>query len=268
MTNVIPAPPTDPPNTRDGSKGALFDKVKYNLLKLGYYEISFLWWSRAKRSSLNRFMDSDKYLEDLWHIILNGDFPPFARNKETQVLEVVPFEEQSDDHKQKLAKNNEAKMVMEKDFEIYRGKKEIVKSIALKAKKESSDDETLTSGSDDEEYVMAAFIGGSWSDSENDAEDKTNDKTCLMAQTSNEATFNSSYYSDNASYLDNDKSHHRCFPVDTRLIHLESYKSLTAELFDVDSGRISIVIVNTKEYHSDILAIITRIMRRSLDNSL
>ncbi|GJT00694.1 hypothetical protein Tco_0821863 [Tanacetum coccineum] len=38
---------------------------------------------------------------------------------------------------------------------IYRGKKERVKSIALKAKKESSDDETLTSGSDDEEYVMA-----------------------------------------------------------------------------------------------------------------
>ncbi|GKE81679.1 hypothetical protein Tco_1551679, partial [Tanacetum coccineum] len=26
-----------------------------------------------------------------------------------------------------------------------------------------------------------AFIGGSWSDSENDAEDKTNDETCLMA---------------------------------------------------------------------------------------
>ncbi|GJS53978.1 hypothetical protein Tco_0627340 [Tanacetum coccineum] len=47
------------------------------------------------------------------------------------------------------------KVVMEKDSEIYRGKKEIVKSIALKAKKESSDDETLTSGSDDEEYAMA-----------------------------------------------------------------------------------------------------------------
>ncbi|GJV95940.1 hypothetical protein Tco_1547517 [Tanacetum coccineum] len=30
----------------------------------------------------------------------------------------------------------------------------------------------------------------------------------------------------------------------------------------------SIVIVNTKEYHSDVLAIITRIMRRTLDNSL
>ncbi|GKC08550.1 hypothetical protein Tco_1000160 [Tanacetum coccineum] len=47
------------------------------------------------------------------------------------------------------------KVVMEKDSKIYRGKKERVKSIALKAKKESSDDETLTSRSDDEEYAMA-----------------------------------------------------------------------------------------------------------------
>ncbi|GJR46968.1 hypothetical protein Tco_1315071 [Tanacetum coccineum] len=44
---------------------------------------------------------------------------------------------------------------MEKDSEIYKGKKERVKSIALKAKKESSDDETSTSGSDEEEYAMA-----------------------------------------------------------------------------------------------------------------
>nr|GEU43226.1 zf-CCHC domain-containing protein/UBN2 domain-containing protein [Tanacetum cinerariifolium] len=139
-------------------------------------------------------------------------------------------------------------VVMEKDFKIYRGKKERVKSIALKAKKESSDDETSTSVIDDEEYVMAVrnfqkffkrkckfvrqpreekksfrqrdekkgkrdrkcfrcgdpnhligdcpkpprnkdqkvFIGGSWSDSENNAEDKTNDETCFMAQSSNE----------------------------------------------------------------------------------
>ncbi|GJU69167.1 retrovirus-related pol polyprotein from transposon TNT 1-94 [Tanacetum coccineum] len=113
------------------------------------------------------------------------------------------------------------KVVMKKDSEIYRGKKERIKSIALKALKDSSDDETSTSESDDEEYVMAvrnlkssleekvdlcgdpnhligdclklsrnkdqkAFIGCSWSDSENDAEDKTNDETCLMAQSSNE----------------------------------------------------------------------------------
>ncbi|GKF08518.1 zf-CCHC domain-containing protein [Tanacetum coccineum] len=157
-------------------------------------------------------------------------------------------------------------VVMEKNFEIYRGKKERVKSIALKAKKESSDDETSTSKSDVKEYAIAvknfrkffrrkgkfvrqpreekksfrqrdkkkgkserkcfrcgdpnhlicdcpkpsrnkdqkAFIGGSWNDSENDAEDKTNNETCLMAQSSNEVTLNSFCYSDNASSLDND----------------------------------------------------------------
>ncbi|GJV92688.1 hypothetical protein Tco_1540501 [Tanacetum coccineum] len=45
--------------------------------------------------------------------------------------------------------------VMEKDSKYYRGKKERFKSIALKDKKEYSDDETLKSESDDEEYAMA-----------------------------------------------------------------------------------------------------------------
>ncbi|GKA49991.1 hypothetical protein Tco_0743064 [Tanacetum coccineum] len=214
---------------------------------------------------------------------MNGDFPLVAKNEVTKVLEVVPFEEQTDELKKKLAKNNKAKMVlynalpkkeyerillcktakdiwqsllithqgniqvkdnkidllvqqyeqftileeesidngfarlntiitslkaldegfssknyvrkflralhlkwrvkvtaikgskklsslaldelignlkvheavMEKDSEIYKGKKERVKSIALKAKKESSDDETSTSESDEKEYDMA-----------------------------------------------------------------------------------------------------------------
>ncbi|GJV34713.1 retrovirus-related pol polyprotein from transposon TNT 1-94 [Tanacetum coccineum] len=171
------------------------------------------------------------------HIILNGNFSPVARNKETQVLETVPFEQQDDDLKKKLAKNNEAKMVLynalpKKKYErifmcktakdiwqsflithqgnsqvknnkidllvqkyqqftileeesidssfarfntiinslkafdealdelignlkVHEVVMEIIKSIALKAKKESSDDETLTSGSDDEEYAMS-----------------------------------------------------------------------------------------------------------------
>nr|GEU90335.1 copia protein [Tanacetum cinerariifolium] len=157
-------------------------------------------------------------------------------------------------------------VVMEQDLKIHRGKKKRVKSIDLNAKKESSDDETSTSRSDDEEYDIVvknfkkffrrkgkfvrqpreenksfrqrdekkgksdqkcfrcgdpnhligdcpkpsrnkdqkAFIGGSWSDSENDAEDKTNNETHLMAQSSNEVTLISSYYSDDASSLDND----------------------------------------------------------------
>nr|GEX37899.1 UBN2 domain-containing protein [Tanacetum cinerariifolium] len=46
-------------------------------------------------------------------------------------------------------------VVIEKESKIYKGKKERVKSIAIKAMKESSDDETSTSRSDDEEYAMA-----------------------------------------------------------------------------------------------------------------
>ncbi|GJZ60690.1 hypothetical protein Tco_0616506 [Tanacetum coccineum] len=76
---------------------------------------------------------------------MNGDFPLVAKNEVTKVLEVVSFEEQTDDLKIKLAKNNEAKMA----------KRKRVRSIDLKAKKESSNDETLTSRSVDEEYSMA-----------------------------------------------------------------------------------------------------------------
>ncbi|GJT15260.1 hypothetical protein Tco_0873966, partial [Tanacetum coccineum] len=104
--------------------------------------------------------------------------------------------------------------------------------------RKSSDDETSTSRSDDKEYAMVkgkidrkcfrggdpnhligdcpkpprnkdqkAFIGGSWSNSENEADDKTNDETCLMDQSSNEVTLDSSHYSDNAYFLDDDSMH-------------------------------------------------------------
>ncbi|GKB13115.1 hypothetical protein Tco_0847038, partial [Tanacetum coccineum] len=46
-------------------------------------------------------------------------------------------------------------VIMEKYSEICKGKRERVKSTALKAKKESRDYDTSTFGSDDEEYAMA-----------------------------------------------------------------------------------------------------------------
>jgi hypothetical protein len=46
-------------------------------------------------------------------------------------------------------------VVMKKDSEIVKGKKEKVKSIALKARVQSSNDEESSSYSDDEEYAMA-----------------------------------------------------------------------------------------------------------------
>nr|GEW05757.1 zf-CCHC domain-containing protein/UBN2 domain-containing protein [Tanacetum cinerariifolium] len=143
------------------------------------------------------------------------------------------------------------KMIIKKDSEIVKTKEE-KRSLALKAKKESSDEECSTSGSEDEEYAMSvrdfkkffnrrgrfvrqpqndkktfqrrrddkngksdgkcfrcgdpnhligecpkppkdknqrAFVGGSWSDSGEEDDKKTKDKTCLIAQASNETAF-------------------------------------------------------------------------------
>ncbi|GJU07813.1 retrovirus-related pol polyprotein from transposon TNT 1-94 [Tanacetum coccineum] len=140
-------------------------------------------------------------------------------------------------------------VIIKKDSEMVKGKREQSRSLALKAKKESSDEESSTSDSEDEEYAMAvkefkkffkrrgrfvrqprderksfqrsrddkngkserkcfrcgdpnhligecpksprnnnqrAFIGGMWSDSGEDEEEKTKDETCLVAQASNE----------------------------------------------------------------------------------
>ncbi|GKF87664.1 hypothetical protein Tco_0258541, partial [Tanacetum coccineum] len=42
-----------------------------------------------------------------------------------------------------------------RDFEMVKGTREQSRSLALKAKKEYSDEESLTSDSEDEEYAMA-----------------------------------------------------------------------------------------------------------------
>ncbi|GJW96048.1 hypothetical protein Tco_0177856 [Tanacetum coccineum] len=66
----------------------------------------FIYWK-------NRFETYVKSKDlDLWHVITYGDFPPVQNNPETKKDEIVPFDKQSDDLKKKLAKNNEAKMVI------------------------------------------------------------------------------------------------------------------------------------------------------------
>ncbi|GJS82260.1 retrovirus-related pol polyprotein from transposon TNT 1-94 [Tanacetum coccineum] len=155
-------------------------------------------------------------------------------------------------------------MIIKKDSEIVKAKVER-KSLALKAKKESSDEECSTSGSEDEEYAMAvrdfkkffkrrgrfvrqprndkktfqrsrddkngkserkcfrcgdpnhligecpkpprdknqrAFVGGSWSDSGEEDDEKIQDETCLVAQAPNEVCSESSYFSDENSSID------------------------------------------------------------------
>ncbi|GJR56465.1 hypothetical protein Tco_1406986 [Tanacetum coccineum] len=126
-------------------------------------------------------------------------------------------------------------MIIKKDYEIVKAKEER-KYFALKAKKESSNEESSTSGSENEEYAMAvrdfkkffkrrgrcgdpnhligecpkppkdknkrAFVGSSWSDSGEEDDVKAKDEMCLMAQASNKAHFESSYFSDENSSID------------------------------------------------------------------
>ncbi|GKF46671.1 zf-CCHC domain-containing protein, partial [Tanacetum coccineum] len=132
-------------------------------------------------------------------------------------------------------------MIIKKDSKIVKAKGER-KSFALKAKKESSDEECLTSGSEDEEYAMAtfqrsrddkngkndrkclrcgdpnhligecpkppkdknqrAFVRGFWSDSGEEDDGKAKDETCLVDQASNGVCFDSFYFSDKNSSID------------------------------------------------------------------
>ncbi|GJY79162.1 hypothetical protein Tco_0484963, partial [Tanacetum coccineum] len=123
-------------------------------------------------------------------------------------------------------------MIIKKDSKIVKAKVER-KSIALKAKKESCDEECSNSDSEDEEYAMAvrdfkkffkkrgrfarqpwndkkAFQRsrddkngkGSWSDSCEEDDEKVKDETCLIAHVSSEVCFESSYFSDENSSID------------------------------------------------------------------
>ncbi|GJU52741.1 zf-CCHC domain-containing protein [Tanacetum coccineum] len=319
----------------------------------------FIYWK-------NRFETYVKSKDlDLWHVITYGDFPPIQYNPETKKDETVSFDKQNDDLKKKLAKNNEAKMmiynalprkkyerifmcktakeiwdtllithqdnafarfntiitslkaldegfssknyvkkflkalhpkwpakvtaieeskdltslsldelignlkvyevIIKNDSEMVKGKREQNRSLSLKTKKESSDEDSSISDSEDEEYVMAvrdfkkffkrrgrfvrqphdernvsqrnkddkngkgkrkcfkcgdsnhligecpklsksynqrAFVGGSWSDSDEDEEEKTKDEKCLMAKASNEVLYETEFFSDDQSSLD------------------------------------------------------------------
>ncbi|GJV13858.1 zf-CCHC domain-containing protein [Tanacetum coccineum] len=156
-------------------------------------------------------------------------------------------------------------VIIKKDSETVKGKREQSRSLALKAKKESNDEYNSTSDSEDEEYAMAmrdfkkffkrrgrfvrqprderksfqrnkddkngkskrkcfrcgdpnhlieecpkpsrnynqrAFVGGSWSDSDEEKEEKTKDKNYLVAKASNEVLFEAVFFSDELSSLD------------------------------------------------------------------
>ncbi|GJY52045.1 hypothetical protein Tco_0442892 [Tanacetum coccineum] len=183
MKNVVPAPPTDSPNTLDGSSyggsvgcslqlyGTSFEfqsnsQVKDNKIDLlvQQYEQFTILEEESIDSGFVRFntiitslkaLDEGFFSKNYVRKFLRALHHKW-RAKVTTLEESKDFSSVALDELISNLKVHEA--VMEEDSEIYRGKKERVKFIALKAKKESSDDETLTSGSDDEEYAMAVKV--------------------------------------------------------------------------------------------------------------
>ncbi|GJR27546.1 hypothetical protein Tco_1103778 [Tanacetum coccineum] len=120
----------------------------------------------------------------------------------------------------------------------------------LKAKKESSDEECSTSDSEDEEYAMAVrdfkkFFkrrgrfarqpqndkktfqrirddkNGSWSDSDEEDDEKVKNETCLVAHASSEVCSESSYFSDENSSIDDlalDKEYDKLCKMSLKII--------------------------------------------------
>nr|GEV53320.1 zinc knuckle CX2CX4HX4C [Tanacetum cinerariifolium] len=126
-------------------------------------------------------------------------------------------------------------VIIKNDSEMVKGKKKQNRSLALKAKKESSDEDSSTSDSEDEEYAMAVrdfkkffkrrgrFVRKTHDERKSvqkyqeatikerlledhgvneDKEEKTKVKKCLMAKASNEVLSETEFFSDYQSSLD------------------------------------------------------------------
>nr|GEU53184.1 zf-CCHC domain-containing protein/UBN2 domain-containing protein [Tanacetum cinerariifolium] len=191
--------------------------------------------------ALDKGYSSKNYVRKFLRVL-----PPKWRAKVTAIEESKDLTSLSLDELIENLKVHE--MIIKKDFKIVKEKVER-KSLALKAKKESSYEKCLTSGSEDEEYVMAvrdfrkffkrkgrfvrqpqndkktfqishddkngksdrkcfrcgdpnhiigecpkppkdknqrAFVGGFWSDSDEEDDEKVKNETCLIAQASSE----------------------------------------------------------------------------------
>ncbi|GJW92310.1 hypothetical protein Tco_0169863 [Tanacetum coccineum] len=99
-------------------------------------------------------------------------------------------------------------VIIKKDYKMVKGKREQNRSLSLKAKKESSDEDSSTSDSEDKEYAMARQRGRR----------KTMDEKYLMAKASDEVFFETEFFSDDLSSLDEkdlDSEYYRLCKVET-----------------------------------------------------
>nr|GEU44177.1 transposase, Ptta/En/Spm, transposase, Tnp1/En/Spm-like protein [Tanacetum cinerariifolium] len=108
----------------------------------------FIYWK-------NRFQTYVKSKDlDLWHVITHGDFSPF------KIISKLKTIEESKDLTslsldELIGKLKVYEVIIKKNSKMVNGKREQSRSLALRAKKESSDEDSSTSDGEDEEYAMA-----------------------------------------------------------------------------------------------------------------
>ncbi|GJW21639.1 hypothetical protein Tco_0032261 [Tanacetum coccineum] len=79
-------------------------------------------------------------------------------------------------------------------------------------------------------YNQRAFVGGSWSDSADDEEEKTKDEKCLIAKASNEVLSEIEFFSDDQSSLDEknlDNEYNRLCKIEDSSEHSSTYVLVT-----------------------------------------
>ncbi|GKA37900.1 hypothetical protein Tco_0724465 [Tanacetum coccineum] len=179
-----------------------------------------------KRKHLHRKVASEDNIADILSLPLKSESLNYLRQGLGMIFdtkELVWAIEESKDlmslSLDELIENLKVhEMIIKKDSEILKAKVE-KKSLALKAKKESSDEECLTSREEDDscgdpnhligecskppkDKNQRAFVGGSWSDKGEEDDEKVDNETCLVAQASSAVCSESSYVSDENSSID------------------------------------------------------------------
>nr|GEV15165.1 serine/threonine protein kinase SRPK1 [Tanacetum cinerariifolium] len=140
MKNVVPAPPTDPPKTLDeSSRWGIQDESIDSAFARFNTIITSLKALDEGYSSMNYVRKFFRALHPKW------------RAKVTAIVESKDLTSLSLD--ELIANLKVYELIIKKDSEIVKAKVER-KSLALKAKKESSDEECLTFRSKDEEYTI------------------------------------------------------------------------------------------------------------------
>ncbi|GJT23501.1 retrovirus-related pol polyprotein from transposon TNT 1-94 [Tanacetum coccineum] len=166
---------------------------------------SFICWK-------NRFETYVKSKDlDLWHVITDGDFQPIVQNLETKLDECSTSG--SEDEEYAMAVRDFKKFFKRRGRFVRQPRNDKKTFQRSRNDKNGKSDRKFFRCSDPNHLIgecpkppkdknQIAFVGGSWSDSGEEDDEKVKNETCLVAHASSEVCSESSYFSDENSSID------------------------------------------------------------------